>query len=206
MGLNPQMRLIPLWLRVPAGLLAATACLAIVLLIRGAPAQVSDILSFVGVAAQAILFLAVIVLSGYVAATGLPPTHWWRNAGHPLWSVQPGLPLTPDQQRFLGLLRERHPAIRECWLLDPAAPDEWRLLARADPPVLEALRGDWDIRRRNVRLYLLDEPSCTVALAWGRSSPVPFSSWDWEVQNEVFAEFRCPVAAEIRLAQRLWSL
>ena len=67
------------------------------------------------------------------------------------------------------------------------------------------MRGDWDIRRRDVRLYLLDEPSRTVALAWGRSSPVAFSTWDWEPQRDELAEFRCPVAADTRLAQRLWS-
>jgi hypothetical protein len=199
------MHVIPAWLRVLAGLVSAAAAVAIVLLIRGAPGQVVDGASFVGLAAQAILFLSLAVLFGYVAATGLPPAHWWRNAGQALWPLQPELPLTPDLQRFLAQLRERHPGIRECWLLDSAQPGEWRLLALADPPVLEAVRGDWDIRRRDVRLYLLDGPSSTVALAWGRSSPVAFSTWDWEPQRDELAEFRCPLAADTRLAQRLWS-
>ena len=199
------MHVIPAWLRVLAGLVAAAAALAIVLLIRGAPAQVVDGVSFVGLAAQAILFLALLALVGNAAATGLPPAHWWRSAGQPLWPLQPELPLTPDLQRFLAQLRERHPGIRECWLLDSATQGEWRLLALADPAVLDAVRGDWDIRRRDVRLYLLDEPARTVALAWGRSSPAAFSAWDWEPQREELAEFRCPVHADVRLAQRLWS-
>jgi hypothetical protein len=122
-----------------------------------------------------------------------------------VWPLQPELPLTPDLQRFLAHLRDRHPGIRECWLLDSARPGEWRLLAIADAPVLDRVRGDWDIRRRDVRLYLLDEPGGTVALAWGRSSPVAFTTWDWEPQRDELAEFRCPLAADTRLAQRLWS-
>jgi hypothetical protein len=188
-----------------AGLVAAVAIVAIALLVRGAPAQIVDAASFLGLAAKAMLFLSLAVLFGYAAATGLPPTHWWRSAGQPVWPLQPELPLTPDLQRFLGQLREHHPALRECWLLDSAKPGEWRLLALADPAVLDEVRGDWHIRRRDVRLYLLDELSGTVALAWGRPSPVAFSTWDWEPQLGDLAEFRCPVAADTRLAHRLWS-
>ncbi|MBL8201733.1 MAG: hypothetical protein JNK40_12230 [Chromatiales bacterium] len=199
------MHVIPACLRVLAGLVAAAAAMAILLLVRDAHAQILDGVSFVGLAARAILFLGLVVLFGYVAATGLPPAHWWRSAGQPLWPLQPDLPLTPDLQRFLAHLRARHPGIRECWLLDSARQGEWRLLAVGDPPVLDAVRGDWDIRRRDVRLYLVDGPSGTVALAWGRSSPVAFATWDWEPQRDELAEFRCPVAADTRLATRLWS-
>ncbi len=199
------MHVIPPWLRVLAGVVAAASVVAIVLLIRGAPGQVLDGVGFVGLAARALLLLGLAALFGYVAATGLPPAHWWRGAGQALWPLQPELPLTPDFQRFLAQLRERHPDIRECWLLDSARPGEWRLLALAGPSVLDAVRGDWDIRRRDVRLYLLDEPSGTVALAWGRSSPVAFSARDWEPQRDDLAAFRCPVAADTRLATRLWS-
>ena len=117
--------------------------------------------------------LCMIVLFGYVVATGLPPTHWWRSAGQDLRPAQPDLPLTPDLHRFLALLRERHPRIRECWFLDAARAGESRLLAIADGADLDGVRGDWDIRRKDVRLYLLEEETRTVALAWGRSSPVP---------------------------------
>lgn len=205
MAVSSQLRSIPLWIRVLAGLLAGAAVLAIVLLIRSAPGQVVDTPSFIWLAAQAILFLGVVVLAGYVAVTGLPPSHWWRSAGRSLWPAEQDLPLTPDAQRFLARLRERHGGIRECWLLDPAVPGEWRLLAFAAPPVLEALRGDWDIRRKDVRLYLLDEATRTVALAWGRSSPVPFPNWDWEPQGDTLAEFRCPTGGDVRLARRLWT-
>lgn len=205
MTLSPQLRVIPIWVRVLAGVVVAAAGLAIVLLIRGVPGQVVDGVGFIRLAAQAILYLCVIVLFGYVAGHGLPPSHWWRNAGHAWWPAQTEPQLTPELHRFLAQLRERHPEIRECWLLDAAGQGEWRLLVIADGAVLDAVRGDWDIRRKDVRLYLLEERSRTVVLAWGRSSPVAFSTWDWEPQGDALVEFRCPVTAEIRLAQRLWS-
>jgi hypothetical protein len=205
MTLSPQLRVIPVWTRILAGVVVAAAGLAIVLLIRGVPGQVIDGAAFIRLAAQAILYLCVMVLFGYVAGSGLPPSHWWRNAGQPVWPAGTELQLTPALHRFVARLQKRHPEIRECWLLDPAGQGEWRLLAIADDAVLDAVRGDWDIRRRDVRLYLLEEYSRTVVLAWGRSRPVPFSTWDWEPQGEALVEFRCPDTGENRLAQRLWS-
>lgn len=205
MTLSPQLREIPVWVRCLAGVVAAAAGLAIVLLIRGVPGQVIDGVAFMGLASQAILYLCVFVLFGFVAASGLPPSHWWRSAGHAWWPAQAEPRVTPELHRFLARLQQRHPAIRECWRLDTAAQDEWRLLAIADGPVLEALRGDWDIRRKDVRLYLVNEHSRTVVLAWGRSTPVPFSTWDWEPQGDALVEFRCPDSGEVRLARRLWG-
>ena len=75
----------------------------------------------------------------------------------------------------------------------------------AGDAVVETVRGDWDIRRKDVRLYVLEDDSGTVVLAWGRSSPVAFSTWDWEPQEDGLVEFRCPVSGEVRLAQRLWN-
>lgn len=199
------LRVIPVWVRILAGVVVAAAGLATVLLIRGVPGQVIDAARLLGLAAQAILYLCVIVLFGYVVVTGLPPSHWWRNAGHPVWAPGMEHQLTPELHRFLARLKARHPAIRECWRLDTAGRTEWWLLVRAEGAVLDALRNDWDIRRKDVRLYLLDEPSGTVATAWGRSSPVPFSTWDWESQTESLVEFRCPVTGVIRLAHCLWS-
>ena len=205
MTLSPNLRVIPAWIRILAGVVVAAAGLAIVLLIRGVPGQVIDGVAFIRLAAEAILYLCVMVLFGYVAGSGLPPSHWWRNAGHAWWPAGTGLQLTPELHRFLTRLQERHPGIRECWLLDAAGQGEWRLLALADGAVLDAVRGDWDIRRKDVRLYLLEEQSRTVAPAWGWSSPVAFSTWDWEPQGDALVEFRCPATGEIRLAQRLWS-
>ncbi|MSR10135.1 MAG: hypothetical protein EXR82_11565 [Gammaproteobacteria bacterium] len=199
------LRVIPVWVRLLAGVVAAAAVLAIVLLIRGVLGQVIDAVAFIRLAAQAILYLALIALFGYVAASGLPPTHWLRNAGHPLWQADTEPQLAPDLHRYLALLHARHPGIRECWLLDTPEPGEWRLLAIADASGLEAVRADWDIRRKTVRLYLLETHSPSVVLAWGRSSPVPFAAWDWEPQSELLAEFRCPATGEIRLARRLWG-
>jgi hypothetical protein len=206
MTFSPQLRIIPVWIRVLALVVVAAAALAIILVIRGVPGQALDGPGFVRLAAQAILYFCMIVLFGYVVATGLPPTHWWRSAGQDLRPAEPDLALTPDLHRYLALLRERHPQIRECWFLDAARPGEHRLLAIAGVAALDGVRGDWDIRRKDVRLYLLEENVRTVALAWGRSSPVPFGVWDWEPQADALAEFRCPVSGQTRLAQRLWCL
>jgi len=202
---SPQLRMIPVWVRILAGVVSAAAALAIVLLIRGVPDRVVDGVAFAGLAGQSILYLCVVVLFGYVAGSGFPPSHWWRNAGSAWWPARTESQLTPELHRFLMQLQRRHPGIHECWLLDAAGKNESRLLAIAVSTVLEAVRGDWDMRRKDVRLYLLDEQSQTVALAWGRSSPVAFSTWDWEPQGDSVVEFRCPVTGEIRLAQRLWG-
>lgn len=206
MTFSPQLRIIPVWIRFLAAVVVAAAAVAIILVVRGVPGRALDVLGFVRLAAEVILYVCMIVLFGYVVATGIPPTHWWRSAGQDLRPAEPDLQLTPDLQRFLALLRERHPRLGECWYLDAARPGEWRLLAIADGATLDAVRGDWDIRRKDVRLYLLEESTRTVALAWGRSGPVPFAAWDWEPQADALAEFQCPVSGQTRLAQRLWSL
>ena len=205
MSSSPQLRVIPVWVRALAGVVVAAAVLAIFLAIRGVPGQVLDGPGFIRLTAQVVLYFCLIVLFGYVVVTGLPPTHWWRSAGQSLRPVEPDLPLTPDLLRYLALLRQRHPQLRECWFLDAARPGESRLLAIADSTALDGVRGDWDIRRKDVRLYLLEENARTVALAWGRSGPVPFAAWDWEPQADALAEFRCPISGQARLAQRLWS-
>jgi hypothetical protein len=199
------LRVIPVWLRVLAGVVAAAATLAILLLIRGVPGQVVDLVTFLRLAAQATMYLCVGVLFGYVAATGLPPAHLWRPAAYTWWPEQPEVPLTPDLHRFLKRLRARHPQVRECWILEPPAPGEWWFLVRADSAILDAVRADWDIRRRDVRLYLLEESSQIVAPAWGRSIPAGFATWDWELQGDTVAEFRCPATTEVRAAQRAWG-
>lgn len=197
------MRVIPPLLRALAGLVAAAGVLAILLLVKnGAPG--GDGASVLGVTGRALLFLGMIVLFGYTAITGLPPAHWWRGAAEPLLPARDPPPLTPDLYRFLTRLRERHPGLRECWLLDPVVAGEWRLLAMAPPAVVEGVRGDWDIRRPDIRLYLADDASGAVALAWGRVSPVAFATWDWEPQRDQLAEFRCPASGDIRHARRLW--
>ena len=199
------MRVIPWPLRVLAGLAAAAAALAIFMLVRAAPDNVIGLVDFALAAAKSLLFLSVIALFGYVAVTGLPPVHWWSAAGQRVWTEEPEFPIAPDMHRYLARLRHRHPDLRECWLLDPARGNEWRLLAFGQAPVLDAVRGDWDIRRRDVRLHLVDDEDGCVAPAWGRSTPAAFASWDWEPQGNDTAEFRCPVAADVRIARRLWA-
>ncbi|TFG85543.1 MAG: hypothetical protein E4H19_08490 [Chromatiales bacterium] len=202
---NLPLRVIPVWLRVLAAVVAAAAAFAIFLVIRGVPGQVVDVAGFIRLGAEAILFLCVAVLFGYVAATGLPPAHLWRQAGHMWWPAQPQFSLTPDMHRFLAQLRARHPQIRECWVLEAAIPGECWFIACAEPVVQDAMRGDWDIRRKDVRLYLLNEASRTVTPAWGRSIAADFTTWDWEPQGDELAEFRCPTTGETRNAQRVWG-
>jgi hypothetical protein len=202
---NLPLRVIPVWLRVLAGVVAAAAALAVILSIRGVPGQVIDVAAFIRLGAQAILYLCVIVLFGYVAATGLPPAHLWRHAAYTWWPAQPEVPLTPDIHRFLARLRDRHPRVRECWVLEAAGQGEWWFLAIADLAVQDAVRGDLDIRRRDVRLYLLEEVAQTVAPAWGRAVPAGFTTWDWEPQSDSVAEFRCPQTGAVRMAKRVWG-
>lgn len=202
---GPTLRVIPVWLRLPAGIVAAAAALAIVLLIRGVPGQPIDLIGFVRLAALAILYLCVGILFGYVAATGLPPAHLWRHAGHRWWPAQLEISLTPDLHRFLSRLKDRHPSLRECWVLETGVPGEWWLIACAETAALEAVRGDFDIRRKDVRLYLLDQAAQAVTPAWGRSVAADFATWDWELQDESTAEFRCPLTGAVRIARRVWA-
>jgi len=194
-----------MWLRLLAALAATAAVVAIVFMIRGVPGEEVDVPAVILLGAQAMLFLAVAVLFGYVAATGLPPTHLWRQAGHALWPVRTHFSLTPDMHRYLARLHGSHPQIRECWVLESAVPEECWFLAFAERSVHDAVRGDWAIRRKDVRLYLGDTASRTVASAWGRVDIASFENWDWEPQGDELAEFRCPATGECRHAQRVWG-
>jgi len=200
-----KLRVIPVWLRLLAGIAATAAAVAIVVLIRGVPGEEVDVTGFIRLGAQAILFLSVAVLFGYVAATGLPPTHLWRQAGYALWPARTHFSLTPSMYRYLARLHASHPQIHECWVLESAVPEECWFIAFAKQSVHDAVRGDWEIRRKDVRLYLQDTASRTVAPAWGRIVAADFASWDWEPQGDELAEFRCPATGESRQAQRVWG-
>lgn len=110
----------------------------------------------------------------------------------------------PAQHRYLTGLRQRHPALRECWLLPGGESGTWGLLIRTDRVGLRALRGDGDLPQKNLLVYVLEEQSGSVLRAWGRPGTLPFTSWDWEVQREGVAEFRCPVSGSVRVAESLW--
>lgn len=202
---GPSLRLIPVWLRVPAGIVAAAAALAIVLLIRSVPGQLVDLIGFIRLAGLSILYLCVGVLFGYVAVAGLPPAHLWRHAGYPWWPAQPEIALTPDLHRFLARLKDRHPSLRECWALEASVPGEWWFIASAESDALKVVRGDFEIRRKDVRLYLLDRTAQSVTPAWGRALAADFASWDWELQDDATAEFRCPLTGAVRIARRVWA-
>lgn len=202
---DAPLRIIPPWCRALGGLLAAAAVAALVLLVRDAAGQDASLAGVVGLMARGVLHLCVATLAGYVAVTGMAPTHLWPLAGHSCWPLRAELWLTPDLQRYARQLCVRHPGLRECWLLDSGRRGEWWLLARAMPEVLDRVREDWQIRRKDVHLYLRDDRSETITLAWGRSVPGDFAAWDWENDGDTRAEFRCPVSGEVRLATRLWQ-
>ncbi len=205
MGLDAPLRVIPLWCRGLGGIVALAAIAALVLLIGDAAAHYTGVISVVGLGARALLYLCVATLAGYVAVTGVAPTHLWPLAAHSCWPDTPELVLTPDLHRYALQLRSRHPDVHECWLLDSGRRDQWSLLARADTVVLDQLRADWQLRRKDVHLYLKDDESGSVTLAWGRSVPGEFAAWDWELAADTQAEFRCPVSGVTRIACRLWQ-
>lgn len=202
---DAPLRVIPLWCRTLGGVVALAAMTALVLMVRDAIGQDPGVVDVLGLVAHALLYLCVATLAGHVAVTGLAPTHLWSLAAHPCWPLQPQIPLTPDLHRYVSRMRGRYPDLRECWLLDSGRRGEWWLLACAGPEVLERLRADWPLRRKDVHLYLRDDRTDLVTLAWGRSVPGDFSEWYWERDGDTRAEFRCPISGESRLACRLWQ-
>ena len=211
------LRPIPWWVRAFAGIFVLAALLATVLMVRDGVQRPSDGLAVLQLAPQIILGVCLTALFGYVAVTGRPPTHLWRSADAAWWGAASRAPLNPDITAWLCQLRERHPRLRELWLLKPAesaggAPpaEGWRFVAFADAPVLDTLRSDWDIRRRETRLFLVDASSAVVTIAWGRAWQSQLKAWHWVPETEGTARCTPPPLSELagdedeHLAERLW--
>ena len=89
---------------------------------------------------------------------------------------------------FLGQLVHRCPAIRSIWtighgtggeILESAGPFGWDLVAFADKPTLQRLRGALDLHRADVRLRVVVDGD-RFEVAWGGPhAPGSLLQWDW---------------------------
>lgn len=215
MSSAPELRLIPPWIRVLAAVLVFLIAYAAWLAVTHQADEERDLYQWLLLASQLALGLCGAGLFGYVAATGFPPTQLFQHAGDVPFALEPREGLDPAIQRYLLRLRARHPGIREFWHLDPppgATRRGWRFLALADPPVIQAIRADWDIRRRDVSLLLVDTELVAMSTAWGQSFTGRIGDLGWEWQSDDDATFRWPRASDARAdldgpllkARRLW--
>ena len=224
-----RLYVVPVWLRVLAGLLALAALLAAVSLVSSARAHgIADLPALLMSGAQVIFDVCMGGLFAYVAVTGLAPTHLMRSAGDSWTGGMPRFRLEPDMQRYLQRLNAGQPEISECWILgrvvkrrrgDPF-PAQWWLLVFGPAALAETLRTDWNIRRRDVRLFVVDADTDSVSAAWGRPYNGVLADWCWEFVTDDVARFVPPADAgeqkqpvndedterdAARLAERLWS-
>jgi hypothetical protein len=94
------------------------------------------------------------------------------------------------------------------------------LLVFGPAALADALRDDWTIRRREVRLFVVDVDTDSICTAWGRPYAGTLAEWQWEFVSDEIARFVPPVdAGELvpaddradhyvetaRIAERLWS-
>ena len=223
-----RLYIVPAWLRVLAGLLGLAALLAAVSLIgtgtRGSP----DLSALLLTGTQVILDICMGGLFAYVAVTGLAPVHLMRSAGDSWTGRAPRFRLEPDMQRYLRQLHARQPEITECWILcqlvksgpsSQALPQCW-LLVFGPASLADALRADWNIRRRELRLFVVDNETSRLCTAWGRPYSGALADWQWEFRSDEVAHFvppadageQMPVAGDegapdgpVQVAERLWG-
>ena len=183
-GLAPGRR-IPLWIRALAAVFVLVAGYAAVLLVRDGSGVLPQGAALLLLVASITLGVCLTALFAYVAVTGAPPTHLWPAAGDSCFSPRTPLRLDPAISAWLGALRDRHAGLAELWLLRPdhravlVRGEMCRLLAVGDAAALEALRADWDIRRRDVRLFLVDAATGAISTAWGRPWDGRLVQWIW---------------------------
>jgi hypothetical protein len=219
---------VPVWLRVLAGLLALAALFAAVSLVSVGARGIADLQTLLITAAKVIVDVCMGGLFAYVAVTGLAPTHLMRSAGDSWKGSVPRFRLEPDIQRYLQQLKAQQPQIGECWILGRVvkrgrgdqSPAPWWLLAFGPAVLADTLRTDWNIRRRDVRLFVVDVDTDSVSAAWGRPYSGALADWCWEFVTDEVARFIPPVDAgeqkqlerdddtqheAVQLAERLWS-
>lgn len=218
----------PVWLRVLAGLLALAALFAAVSLVSVGARGIADLQTLLITAAKVIVDVCMGGLFAYVAVTGLAPTHLMRSAGDSWKGSAPRFRLEPDIQRYLQQLNAQQPQISECWILGRVAkssrgdqsPAPWWLLVFGPAALADTLRTDWNIRRRDVRLFVVDIDTDSVSAAWGRPYNGVLAEWCWEFVTDEVARFIPPAdageyaqngdradqdAESAQLAERLWN-
>jgi hypothetical protein len=193
---------VPLWLRVLAGLLALAALFAAIALISSGVRDTVDMRALLIGGAQAIINVCMAALFGYVALTGLVPTHLLRSAGDAWTGRAPRFRIEPAMQRYLRQLHAQ-PQVAECWILGQVAngsrpvrtrPHYW-LLVFGPAALADALRTDWSLRRRDVRLFVADLDAGSICAAWGRPYAGTLAGWQWEFLSDEIARFVPPADA-----------
>jgi hypothetical protein len=223
-----RLYLVPVWLRGLAGLLGLAALVAAVSLVSISARGSADLSALLLTGTQVILDICIGGLFAYVAVTGLAPVHLLRSAGDSWTGRVPRFRLEPALQRYLRQLHVRHAQITECWILLQTVqgrasvqtlPQCW-LLVFGPASLAEALRADWSIRRREVRLFVVDSETSTLGTAWGRPYTGTLADWQWQFRSDEVACFVCPAdageqlpvagddgthGAVVQVAERLWS-
>lgn len=223
-----RLYVVPAWLRVLAGLLALAALFAAVSLINTGARGIADLRTLLITGVQVIINVCMGGLFAYVALTGLAPTHLLRSAGDAWTGSAPRFRIEPALQRYLHQLNAQQPQITECWILGQVAkgrrstrslPQCW-LLVFGPATLVDVLRTDWSLRRRDVRLFVADLDTGSVCAAWGRPYTGTLAGWQWEFVSDEIARFVPPADADesvqaddradhdaeaAQLAERLWS-
>jgi len=221
-----RLYVVPVWLRVLAGLLALAALFAAVSLVSAGARGIPGLQTLLMTGAKVIIDVCLGGLFAYVAVTGFAPTHLMRSAGDRWTGSAPRYRLEPDIQRYLQQLNVQQPQISECWILGRVrkridqSPAQWWLLVFGPAAMAETLRTDWNIRRRDVRLFVVDPDTDSVSAAWGRPYNGFLVDWCWEFITDEVARFIAPDDAgehkqtdrdedtqreAAQLAERLWS-
>lgn len=218
----------PAWLRVLAGVLGLAALFAAVSLVGAGAGGEADMSALLVTGTQVILDICMGGLFAYVAVTGLAPVHLMRSAGDSWTGRAPRFRLEPDMQRYLRQLHARQPQITECWILSQAVkgspsvrtPPQCWLLVSGPASLADALRADWSIRRRELRLFVMDDDTARLSAVWGRPYAGALADWQWQFRSDEVASFVAPADAgeqmmaaveddvqdtPVQVAERLWS-
>jgi hypothetical protein len=222
-----RLHVVPVWLRILAGLLALAALFAALSLISTGARGTGELRALLITSVQVIVDVCLGALFAYVAVTGLAPTHLLRSAGDAWTGRAPRFRLEPALQRYIRQLDVQQPQITECWILGQVKkgrrstgplPQCW-LLVFGPATLADALRSDWSLRRREVRLFVADLDTGSVGAAWGRPYTGTLAGWQWEFVSDEIARFVPPADAgeqtnagdhdtqdeAPQIAERLWS-
>lgn len=209
------LRSIPLVLRLTAGILSLALVATLGLLALETARNFAGPPSLLWFLPQVVVGVCLTALFGYVAITGFPPTHLLPAAGDDWLGFTPRLRINPELRDYLLLLGARHPGLHALWVVLPPGAERSGarlLLGFAKTIALESLRADWDIRRRDVWLLIVDDDYLDVSSVWGRGFTGRFPDWRWQLDAPDQAHCRLPptlegfdIDDEPVVALRLWS-